>query len=111
MGTPSDQTALWNAADAAQTFTHPLALERFAREAAGDAQRNLVREFKRVPRPGGLMLISDYPLQSDRRNLERHDSFTAELGTCGAFRLPEGAVLRHHRRNWFAELRWATKAA
>ncbi|HEU4780321.1 MAG TPA: class I SAM-dependent methyltransferase [Steroidobacteraceae bacterium] len=67
-------------------------------------QKNLLREFKRILRPGGLLLISDYPLQTDERNLRRYEQFAAELGGHGRFRLPDGAVLRHHPREWFDEL-------
>ena len=69
-----------------------------------EAQKNLLGEFKRILRPGGLLLISDYPLQSDARNLERYRQFAAELGEYGRFRLRDGALLRHHRPEWFAEL-------
>ena len=69
-----------------------------------DHQKNLLREFKRILRPGGLLLISDYPLQTDARNLQRYKAHAADLGGYGRFRLPDGAVLRHHPRAWFDEL-------
>jgi ubiquinone/menaquinone biosynthesis C-methylase UbiE len=69
-----------------------------------EIQKNLLREFKRILRPGGLLLLSDYPLQSDERNLRRYERFAAELGGYGRFRLPDGAVVRHHAREWFDEL-------
>ena len=68
------------------------------------AQKILLAEFKRTLRPGGLLLVSDYPLQTDARNLERYARFAHEPGGYGSFRLPEGALLRHHRREWFTEL-------
>jgi ubiquinone/menaquinone biosynthesis C-methylase UbiE len=70
---------------------------------ADDAQRQLIAEIARVLQPNGLLLVSDYPLQSDARNRQRYDSFAVELGL-GAFRLPGGGVVRHHREAWFAEL-------
>lgn len=56
-----------------------------------DIQKNLLREFKRVMRPGGLLLIS-------------YGQFADELDGYGRFRLPDGEVLRHHSREWFEEL-------
>ena len=69
-----------------------------------DDQKNLLHEFKRILRPGALLLISDYPLQTDPRNLHRYETFAHELGGYGRFRLPDGAELRHHASEWFHEL-------
>jgi SAM-dependent methyltransferase len=68
-----------------------------------DAQRRLVAELSRVLRPGGLLLVSDYPLQTDARNLARYAAHAAAFGY-GAFPLPGGDVVRHHRESWFSEL-------
>jgi len=67
-------------------------------------QRNLLSEFKRILRPGGLLLISDYPLQTDERNQKRYAACAQQPGGYGVFELPNGARLRHHRREWFDEL-------
>ncbi len=69
-----------------------------------DAQRELLAEITRALKPDGLLIISDYPLQTDERNLRRYDAFGEVLGNYGTFRLPDGGVVRHHRRDWFAEL-------
>jgi hypothetical protein len=59
------------------------------------AQARTIGEIHRLLRPGGVAFISDYPLQSDRRNQKRYKEFEQELGTFGLFRT-EGAVVRHH---------------
>ena len=68
------------------------------------AQRELMAQISRVLKRGGLLLISDYPLQTDARNTERYAACASEFGAYGTFRLPNGGVVRHHRRDWFAEL-------
>ena len=69
-----------------------------------DAQRKLLLEFKRVLRPHGLLVVSDYPLQTDERNTARYAQFEQELGGYGRFRSSDGAVLRHHSREWLETL-------
>ena len=58
-----------------------------------DEQRALVREARRVLRPGGVLYVSDLLLQDDARNRARYDRR-------GVFELPEGVVLRHHDPAW-----------
>jgi SAM-dependent methyltransferase len=67
------------------------------------AQRRLIAELSRVLRPGGLLVISDYPLQTDERNLARYRTHADAFGH-GVFPVAGGGVMRHHRDEWFAEL-------
>ncbi len=63
-----------------------------------EGQEHILKEIHRLIRPGGVLFVSDYPLQSDERNRERYREFEEELGTFGMFRT-EGAVVRHHDMN------------
>jgi SAM-dependent methyltransferase len=67
-------------------------------------QLALFGEIRRVLRPGGLLYISDLLLNRDLRNLERYDRYAEKYGTYGIFELPEGVVVRHHRKEWIEEL-------
>ncbi|MEY4548197.1 MAG: hypothetical protein RL685_4392 [Pseudomonadota bacterium] len=67
-------------------------------------QTELIATLTRLLRPGGLLYISDYLLQSDERNQQRYQQHLTEFGTYGIFRLPEGAVVRHHSRDWMEGL-------
>ncbi|MDQ1289482.1 MAG: hypothetical protein QG622_3048 [Actinomycetota bacterium] len=69
-----------------------------------DDQRRLVEELHRVLRPGGVLCVSDYPLQEDRRNLDRYERSAARYGTYGVFTTGDGAVCRHHDPAWFDTL-------
>jgi SAM-dependent methyltransferase len=67
-------------------------------------QRSQLAEVYRILRPGGLLYISDLLIGHDQRNHERYERF-ADLYKCyGVFELPEGLLVRHHRRAWIDEL-------
>lgn len=67
-------------------------------------QQSLMAALTALLRPRGLIYISDYLLQSDERNQQRYQQHVSEFGTYGVFRLPEGAIVRHHSREWMGTL-------
>jgi SAM-dependent methyltransferase len=67
-------------------------------------QQTLLKNLKRILRPGGSIYISDLVLQDDERNLERYHQHQKEFGTYGVFRLPEGTVVRHLSTEWIETL-------
>lgn len=69
-----------------------------------NGQKELIDELHRVLRPGGILYLSDYPLQSDAENIERYKRFEAEFGKFGVFRLADGGVVRHHDMDWIYSL-------
>lgn len=66
-------------------------------------QASTIREVHRLLRPGGILFLSDYPLQADARNVNRYREYEKELGTYGVFRTEE-AVVRHHAMRWIRRL-------
>ncbi|WP_353946707.1 class I SAM-dependent methyltransferase [Streptomyces sp. HUAS MG91] len=69
-----------------------------------DAQRRLIGELRRVLRPGGTLYLSDLPLQDDARNRGRYDRDADRFGGYGVFETSDGAVCRHHSREWLTAL-------
>ena len=69
-----------------------------------EGQRGIVDEIHRVLKPGGILYLSDYPLQRDRRNQERYSRFEHEFNTFGIFRLSDGGIVRHHDMPWIHTL-------
>ena len=67
-------------------------------------QREAVAEIRRVLKPGGIFLLSDYPLQEDRRSQERYRRFAGDYEAFGIFRTGEGGLFRHHRMDWIHDL-------
>lgn len=63
---------------------------------ADDDQAQLVGEVSRLLRPGGVLYLSDMPLQSDARNLARYAAGEARFGVAGVFETDDGAIVRHH---------------
>ncbi len=60
-----------------------------------DEQAAVMREIRRLLRPGGVLFISDMPLQDDDRNRARYAE-GRELGPYGTFATGDGGVVRHH---------------
>lgn len=67
-------------------------------------QRALIAEVQRLLRPGGILLLSDFLLHSDARNLARYADSERHFGVYGVFEIDGGAVVRHHRVEWLLEL-------
>lgn len=68
------------------------------------AQHRLIAELNRILKPGGILYISDLLLQDDERNRNRYDRHADHYGSYGVFETADGAVCRHHDREWFATL-------
>jgi SAM-dependent methyltransferase len=69
-----------------------------------DGQRAVITEVRRVLRPGGLLYVSDLLINQDQRNRERYERDAGRFNCYGTFELPEGVVVRHHRKEWIEEL-------
>ncbi|MBR5503171.1 MAG: methyltransferase domain-containing protein [Methanobrevibacter sp.] len=69
-----------------------------------DEQKNLISEIHRVLKPNGIIYLNDFLLNDDERNLKRYDEYKDELGVYGAFKLPDGAILRHFDENYIFNL-------
>nr|WP_079083175.1 class I SAM-dependent methyltransferase [Streptomyces antibioticus] len=70
-----------------------------------EAQHRLITELNRVLKPGGILYISDLLLQDDERNRIRYDRHAEQNGgSYGVFETGDGAVCRHHPREWFSAL-------
>ena len=67
-------------------------------------QKALIAEIRRVLKPGGLLYVNDFLLNTDLRNRKRYAAWEQVYGTYGIFELPEGAVLRHHDRSHIRKL-------
>lgn len=69
-----------------------------------EAQHRLIAELNRILKPGGILYISDLLLQDDERNRSRYDRHADHYGSYGVFETGDGAVCRHHPREWFSAL-------
>lgn len=67
-------------------------------------QLSMISEIRRVLKPGGILYINDFLLNTDKRNLARYAKYEDKYHTYGVFELPEGATCRHHSEEWMKEL-------
>lgn len=69
-----------------------------------EKQRKLIGEIQRVLRPGGILYVNDFLLNTDERNTARYEKYRERYQKYGVFELPEGAVCRHHEESWIQRL-------
>jgi SAM-dependent methyltransferase len=69
-----------------------------------DDQQTLMHEVVRLLSPGGVVYLSDFPLQTDARNVARYRRDRERFGRYGVFEAEGGAVLRHHDADWLRQL-------
>ena len=62
---------------------------------ADDDQDAVMDELRRLVAPGGLIYVSDLPLQTDARNQARYEQARARFGVHGVFETDDGAIVRH----------------
>jgi len=67
-------------------------------------QHAVMAELRRLVRLGGLLYLSDYPLQAGPRYAERYAAGRARCGVEGAWTREDGGVFRHHPRERLLEL-------
>jgi SAM-dependent methyltransferase len=63
-------------------------------------QIELLNEIKRILKPGGIIYINDFLLNNDKRNMLRYEECYTKYKTYGIFELTEGAIVRHHDKEW-----------
>ena len=61
-------------------------------------------EISRVLKDNGILYITDYLINNNKRNLERYKKYTDKYGIYGVFKLSEGVILRHHTENHIMKL-------
>jgi ubiquinone/menaquinone biosynthesis C-methylase UbiE len=69
-----------------------------------EEQQKLMKEIRRMLKPGGWVYVIDFLLNDDERNKNRYAAFAEKYGVYGVFDLPEGAILRHHEESYVKRL-------
>jgi SAM-dependent methyltransferase len=71
---------------------------------SNQGQFNLISLLQSKLKPGGFVYISDYYLQDNEVSKSRYTFFNNDIDNFGVFSLPEGAILRHHTKEWITAL-------
>ena len=82
--------------EAAGTFDAVLLMAVLTCVANDQEQRDLIARLHGLLRPGGLIYLSDMPLQTDERNLARYAEGARRFGDYGVFQTEDCAIMRHH---------------
>ena len=68
------------------------------------AQEKLIEVLYSKLKPGGIIYVSDYYLQSQSIELKVYQYMNGDSENYGVFTLPEGATFRHHPREWIMKM-------
>lgn len=71
---------------------------------ADQEQSELINEIYRVLKPGGVIYINDFLLNTDQRNLDRYNQYESRHGCYGVFELEGEGVLRHFSKEHIEQL-------
>jgi len=82
--------------EAAGTFDAILLMAVLTCVAGDQEQVDLIARLHGLLRQGGLLYLSDMPLQTDERNLARYADGARRFGDHGVFQTEDGAIMRHH---------------
>jgi SAM-dependent methyltransferase len=86
-----------------KTFDAVLLLAALTCITTNGEQTELLNKIKGLLKPGGILYINDFLLNDDERNIRRYEKYKSKHDVYGIFELPEGAIARHHDREWVKE--------
>lgn len=71
---------------------------------SNEGQNSLISLLLSKLKKGGILYISDYYLQENSVEVERYEYLNGDKNNFGVFKLPEGAIFRHHTKDWIKTL-------
>ena len=69
-----------------------------------EKQWELISEILRIMKIRGVLYVHDCMLNYDNRNVERYERYQEKYGEYGIFELSEGAIVRHHTREYIISI-------
>ena len=69
-----------------------------------ESQKELLNDIKRVLKPGGVIYINDFLLNSGFKRCLFYKKAQKETGIYGAFKTYDGATVRHHSEDYILKL-------
>lgn len=61
-------------------------------------QQKTLAEVHRILKPGGWLIINDFIINTDMRNIKRYNKFHEKYNKYGVFETSDGAIMRHHKK-------------
>jgi SAM-dependent methyltransferase len=67
-------------------------------------QNSIINLLLSKLKKGGILYISDYYIQEKSVEVGRYEYLNGDPNNFGVFKLPEGAIFRHHTKEWIKTL-------